>query len=383
MPTKEDMKEDVSDLLREFDIELKDWSNKLHGPATIIRNNKELKVKWLSKLVYKLRCRKKYQDKNISIRKEGAIDKIKLDKQLAYKKRVQEFLSNFDITLINGGEKWNSPVTIRLKDGEEKHISRVYKVIERLKKKGTYYSRGYNTRLSLPLRTEFTVIDSDTMYCNIHQISFKINANSRKKLCPECRKESFIKKAKEFCINAEPKDFIFDENQRRNKIKSQCLICKETFIKSWEEVIKTREIRCRSCKSHLNAIERHKFFYNYEQYADYTRKLTELNKIKYSNLIGERKSEDMHLDHKFSIYYAYKNHIPPWMCAAPSNLEYLPAHDNLLKQRYSSVSLSDFLVSFSDFIKVHPEYLEMVKSIEDTEEVPGGTKEVLEVTNSD
>jgi hypothetical protein len=93
--------------------------------------------------------------------------------------------------------------------------------------------------------------------------------------------------------------------------------------------------------------------------------------------------ENMHLDHKFSISHAYKNHIPPWMCASPSNLEYLPAHDNLLKQRYSSVSLSDFLVSFSDFIKVHPEYLEMVKSMEDTEEVPEGTKEVPVVTNSD
>lgn len=355
-------KERIQDFLNEFNITLKEWGNKLNAPAIIIRDNKEIHIKKLSKMIGRLRDKQKYQN----------IESVSSTQ--CSEEEIQLFLSRFEITLLEFSGTLRSKARIKYSNGKVKIIKRLDHFLDRLKNKLTINS----SLVSIKTNSKYTHTKGNKYFCEKHKVTFEATANNRI-ICPICRENIFKEKASKFCIKSKVIGVQFNPN-KKPIIKAQCLTCNNIFTKSWRELGVIKILRCPACRFHEDAVSKHKFFYNFDQYAVYTRKLTRLNKIKYKNIIGERENETMHLDHKFSIYHAYLNHIPLWMCSSPSNLEYLSKELNITKHTDSSVSLSDFLVSFSDFIKVHPEYLEMVKSMEDTEEVPEGTKEVPVVT---
>lgn len=73
----------------------------------------------------------------------------------------------------------------------------------------------------------------------------------------------------------------------------------------------------------------------FERYSYEVRKLTRLSVIKFSNLISGEKQDGYHLDHIVSIYDGFKNDIVPTVIAHYTNLRYIPAKQNLTKNKKS------------------------------------------------
>lgn len=76
----------------------------------------------------------------------------------------------------------------------------------------------------------------------------------------------------------------------------------------------------------------------FERYAYEVRKLT-YDSCKSPNLIQGEKQEGYHLDHIVSIYDGFKNNIDPSIIAHYTNLRYIPAKENLTKNKKSDKTI--------------------------------------------
>lgn len=77
----------------------------------------------------------------------------------------------------------------------------------------------------------------------------------------------------------------------------------------------------------------------YESYAYSVRKLTYQTIKKYNHLINGEKNKINHLDHIVSIYDGFRHNIEAKIIAHYTNLRYIPAIENLTKNKHSDKSI--------------------------------------------
>jgi len=66
---------------------------------------------------------------------------------------------------------------------------------------------------------------------------------------------------------------------------------------------------------------------------------------------------EFHIDHVFSVRDCFINCIPVWMAANPSNLELIPAKQNLQKNRKSNFTLNEFVNAFTLYNNENKNYM--------------------------
>lgn len=77
---------------------------------------------------------------------------------------------------------------------------------------------------------------------------------------------------------------------------------------------------------------------DFQEYSRKVRRLTEKQKLYEINGINTR-GKKFHLDHKFSVANGFLNNIPIYIIADISNLEIIPAQENLTKHATNSIEL--------------------------------------------
>lgn len=83
------------------------------------------------------------------------------------------------------------------------------------------------------------------------------------------------------------------------------------------------------------------------------------NKVNNKYNIGN-KLEGYELDHKFSIAAGYYYGLAPWMLVYPGNVEWINEHENKVKHKKSSLSLTDFIKEFGEWVKDNKGYIKWI-----------------------
>lgn len=180
--------------------------------------------------------------------------------------------------------------------------------------------------------------------------------------CPECRVDARIQFLESQCPNLKIIKFnrAMTATSKYYKIKWQCKHCGHEFNRTDDEVLRggyETSNDCPKCGYHRRKRFYNKVFDSFEAYREQLNKDTDWVNNNYTKFLN---SDLSHIDHKCSAIDCYTYCIPVWMCCSPVNLRLIPATENLVKNRNSSITVSELVLEFSKWLLKHPEYAKFI-----------------------
>ena len=192
----------------------------------------------------------------------------------------------------------------------------------------------------------------------IYDVLFDIDEAPKCKLCGEPNEFSMSEFGyRNFCSTscATTHQFLNSTPLTQEEIDSRNNKAQQTFMAKYGTTnpSKCREIITkvrRTNEERGNWVPRESIE-DFELYSRLCRNITNrqnLNSLNNIDLRGTIMDNKYHLDHKFSIYQGFNNSIPPFIIGDLSNLEMIPATENLKKHKLSSTTKEQL---FEDFYK--------------------------------
>lgn len=151
---------------------------------------------------------------------------------------------------------------------------------------------------------------------------------------------------------------IFNINKRKRNHSRSTEYLKEKYPDSWREIYEESAKKYRKRMVELgNWIEESEVD-DFKKYKSLVTKYTNKSLLFYGNLVEnlELCSREFHLDHKYSIKMGFLNDIDPKIIGSIVNIEVLPAKINSSKRMNCSISKTQLLKKYKNFIEKYENY---------------------------